>query len=149
MRGMVMEYIRNNGVKVIVQGNKVQYGEGKMKTNIIGANFIHGAIFSGYLSSFNGTFDDELIGIESGLGDIVNVTELPCSTFCGLLGLDVPPVTVTLTLYVFFVSVNAHVSAFVTLFSVIVLLFLSTLACIFISVHVIVALSALYPFFTV
>lgn len=67
-----MEYTRKNGKKVIVNGNKVQYGEGKMRKNIIGANFVHGAIHSGYLSSFNGSFDEELIGIESGLGDVVN-----------------------------------------------------------------------------
>ncbi len=67
-----MEYIRNNGTKVIVEGDKVQYEGGKIRKNPIGANFINGAIISGYLSSFNGSFEDELIGIESGLGDIVN-----------------------------------------------------------------------------
>lgn len=67
-----MEYIRNNGTKVIVEGDKMQYGEGIMRQNIIGANFTHGFIRGGYLSSFNGSFNDELIGIESGLGDIVN-----------------------------------------------------------------------------
>lgn len=67
-----MEYIRKNGTKVVVEGDTVQYEGGKQKKNIIGANFIHGAIYSGYLSSFNGSLTDELIGIESGLGDIVN-----------------------------------------------------------------------------
>ena len=67
-----MEYIRNNGTRVIVDGDNVQYGEGKMRKNIIGANFTNGIIHGGYLSSFNGSFDKELIGIETGLGDIVN-----------------------------------------------------------------------------
>lgn len=67
-----MEYIKKNGTKVIVEGDKIQYDEGKMKKNIIGPNFIHGVIQGGYLSSFNGSFNDELIGIESGLSDIVN-----------------------------------------------------------------------------
>lgn len=49
-----MEYIRKNGTKVIVVGDKVQYGEGKIRKNIIGANFTHGTIHGGYLSSFNG-----------------------------------------------------------------------------------------------
>lgn len=68
-----MEYIRKNGTKVIVEGDNVQYGESKMRKNIIGANFTHGMIHGGYLSSFNGSFSDESIGIETGLGDIVNV----------------------------------------------------------------------------
>ena len=67
-----MEYIRKNGTKVIVEGDNVQYGEGKIRKNIIGANFTHGTIHGGYLSSFNGTFSDESIGIETGLGDIIN-----------------------------------------------------------------------------
>lgn len=67
-----MEYIIKNGTKVIVEGDKVQYGESKMKKKIIGANFTHGVIHGGYLSSFNGSFSDESIGIESGIGDIVN-----------------------------------------------------------------------------
>ena len=66
-----MEYIRNNGTRVIVDGDNVQYGEGKMRKNIIGANFTNGIIHGGYLSSFNGSFNKELIGIETGL-DIVN-----------------------------------------------------------------------------
>lgn len=67
-----MEYIKKDGTKVIVEGDKVQYGENKFKKNIIGANFAHGTIFGGHLSSFNGFFTDELIGIESGIGDIIN-----------------------------------------------------------------------------
>jgi len=67
-----VEYIIKNGTKVIVEGDKVQYGESKMKKKIIGANFTHGVIHGGYLSSFNGSFSDESIGIESGIGDIVN-----------------------------------------------------------------------------
>lgn len=67
-----MEYIRKNGTKVIVEGDKVQYGEGIMRKNTIGANFTNGIILGGYLSSFNGSFNEELIGIESGLENIVN-----------------------------------------------------------------------------
>ena len=67
-----MEYIDENGTKIIVAGNKVQYGEGKMRENVIGANYTHGIRHGGYLSSFNGTFHNELIGIESGIGDIIN-----------------------------------------------------------------------------
>lgn len=67
-----MEYVSKNGTKVIVDGDKVQYGEGIMRKKIIGANFINGIVQGGYLSSFNGSFDKELIGIESGLGDVVN-----------------------------------------------------------------------------
>lgn len=67
-----MEYIDKYGTRVIVDGDKVQYGEGRMRQRIIGANFAHGIISGGYLSSFNGSFNEELIGIESGVGDIVN-----------------------------------------------------------------------------
>lgn len=67
-----MEYIRKNGTKVIVEGDKVQYGERVMRKNVIGANFTHGIIHGGYLSTFNGSFSDETIGIQTGLGDIVN-----------------------------------------------------------------------------
>ncbi len=67
-----MEYISKNGTKVIVEGDQVQYGENPIRKNIIGANFINGFIYGGYLSSFNGSFDEELIGIESGFGDIIN-----------------------------------------------------------------------------
>ncbi len=67
-----MEYIRNDGTKAIVDGNKVQYGNGAIRKQVIGANFTNGVIHGGYLSSFGGSFDDELIGLETGLGDIVN-----------------------------------------------------------------------------
>ena len=67
-----MEYIRNNGTKVIVDGDTAQYGNGVIRKQIIGANFTHGVIHGGYLSSFCDSFDDELICIETGLGDIVN-----------------------------------------------------------------------------
>ena len=67
-----MEYFREDGTKAIVEGDRVKYGEGIMRKNIIGANFIHGIIHGGRLSSFNSSFDEELIGIEMGLGDIVN-----------------------------------------------------------------------------
>lgn len=67
-----MEYVKSNGSTVIVEGNKIQDATGKIRENIIGVNFANGAIHGGYLSSFNESFDDELIGIESGMGDIVN-----------------------------------------------------------------------------
>ena len=53
-----MEYIRSNGTKVIVEGDKVQYGEGRMRRQIIGANFTNGIVHGGYLSSFNGYFNE-------------------------------------------------------------------------------------------
>ena len=67
-----MEYIDKSGIRVVVNGNKVQYGEGKIRERVIGANFVNGIVLGGYLSSFNGSFSDELIGIETGIGDIVN-----------------------------------------------------------------------------
>lgn len=67
-----MECTRKNGAKVIVDGDKVQSGNGTLRKCIIGANFTNGAIHGGYLSSFNGCFSDELIGIQLGFGDIVN-----------------------------------------------------------------------------
>ena len=67
-----MEYIRNNGTRIVVDGDKVQYGDGTMRRQKIGANFTNGIVHGGYLSSFNGSFNEELIGIETGLGDIVN-----------------------------------------------------------------------------
>lgn len=73
-RDKYMEYVGKNGKKVIVEGNQVQYGDGTVRKSIIGANFIHGMICGGYLSSFNGTFNEELIGIGNGIGDIFNAT---------------------------------------------------------------------------
>ncbi len=67
-----MEYIRKNGIKAIVEGDKVQYGEGKMVKKIIGANYTNGTSHGSYLSSFNGSFNEELINIQSGLEDIIN-----------------------------------------------------------------------------
>lgn len=67
-----MEYIRDDGTKIIVEGNKVKYGEGRIRENIIGANFTNGTVHGGCLSSFSDSFGEELIGIETGLGDIVN-----------------------------------------------------------------------------
>ena len=69
-----MEYITKEGVRVIVDGDKMQYGQDKMRKKIIGANFVNGGVFGGYLSSFNGPFNEELICIESGLGDHVDAT---------------------------------------------------------------------------
>lgn len=68
-----MEYTMKTGRKVIVEGDKVKYGDFRMQRRVIGANFTHGTTHGGYLSSFNGTFTDEEIGVQSGLGDIVNV----------------------------------------------------------------------------
>lgn len=67
-----LEYIKNNGTKIIVEGDEVQYEAGKRRKNIIGANFSNGVSHGGYLSSFNGLFSDEQIGIESGIGDVIN-----------------------------------------------------------------------------
>lgn len=67
-----MEYVRKNGTKVIVEGDNVQYGEGKFRKSKIGANFVNGIIIGGQLSSFNESFSEEIINIQSGLGDIVN-----------------------------------------------------------------------------
>ncbi len=70
-----MEYIGDFGIKVIVDGDKAQFenenGFGPIRKQVIGANFTNGVITGGYLSSFSGSFDDELIGIQSGLGNIV------------------------------------------------------------------------------
>lgn len=68
----LMEYIRNDGTIAIVEGDKVQYGNGIMRKNKIGSNFTNGIIRGGYLSSFNGSFEEELIAIETGLGDVVD-----------------------------------------------------------------------------
>ena len=43
-----------------------------MRKRKIGANFTNGIKLGGYLSSFNGSFTDELIGIETGISDIVD-----------------------------------------------------------------------------
>ena len=45
-----MEYLGSNGTRVIVDGDNVQYGDGKMRKKIIGANYINGCYLSGYLS---------------------------------------------------------------------------------------------------
>lgn len=66
-----MEYVQKDGTKVIVEGDKIQIGSGPVRENTIGANFIHGARYSGNLSSFNGSFSNEIIGIQSGFFDIV------------------------------------------------------------------------------
>ncbi len=67
-----MEYVRKDGTKVIVDGDKVQYGEHTVRKDVIGANFTNGVVHGGYLSSFNGRFSQESISIEMGIGDIVN-----------------------------------------------------------------------------
>lgn len=66
-----MEYKSSDGTKIIVEGDIMQYGELKPRKCIIGPNYTHGLCHAGYLSSFSGDFDDELIGIETGLADIV------------------------------------------------------------------------------
>ena len=68
-----MEYVTKSGMKVIVEGDKAQYGSNDiMMAQRIGANFTNGVVLGGYLSSFNDSFDQELISIETGIGDIVN-----------------------------------------------------------------------------
>jgi hypothetical protein len=67
-----MEYVGKQGTKVIVEGNKVQFDGGVKRKFKIGANFVNGIILGGYLSSFNDSFNEELIGIEFGIGDIID-----------------------------------------------------------------------------
>ena len=67
-----MEYIKENGTKVIIEGDKMQIADGPVRTKIIGTNYANGLVLGGYLSSFNKSFTNELIGIESGIGDIIN-----------------------------------------------------------------------------
>ncbi len=67
-----MEYMMTNGTKVIVEGDNAKYGEARMRRYIIGANYFNGSMSGGYLSSFNDSFNEELINIESGLGEVVN-----------------------------------------------------------------------------
>lgn len=67
-----MEYVRENGVKVIVDGDKVQFGNGVMRKSVIGANFVNGVLLGGYLSSFDGVFSDESINIQTGIGEHVD-----------------------------------------------------------------------------
>jgi len=67
-----MEYTKKDGTKVIVEGDMAKYGDGPMKKNKIGVNFVNGFIYSRMLSSFGGSFLDETISIESGLADFVD-----------------------------------------------------------------------------
>ena len=67
-----MEYIKKDGTKVIVEGDMAKYGDGPMKKNKIGANFVNGFVYSRTLSSFGGSFSNETISIESGLADSVD-----------------------------------------------------------------------------
>ena len=67
-----MEYLTNNRTKVIVDGDMVKYGELDPKRFKIGVNYNNGFSYGGYLSSFSGTFSDELIGIETGLEEIID-----------------------------------------------------------------------------
>ena len=66
-----MEYIVN-GEKIIVEGDTVIREDDKPRKRKIGPNYTHGVYHGGFLSSFNQSFTDEVIGIESGLGDIVS-----------------------------------------------------------------------------
>lgn len=61
-----MEYIKSDGSKVIIDGD-IQYINGLKQKRIIGANYANGAILGGYLSSFNGSFSNEDIGVETGV----------------------------------------------------------------------------------
>ena len=58
-----MEYIKKDGTKVIVEGDMAKYGDGPMKKNQIGANFVNGFVYSRTLSSFGGSFSNETISI--------------------------------------------------------------------------------------
>ena len=66
-----MEYKRSNGTKAIVEGDMVEYEGMRPRKQAIGVNYANGVSFGGYLSSFKDSFTEELIGIESGMGDIV------------------------------------------------------------------------------
>ena len=66
-----MEYLSSTGSKVTVIDDTIQYGDGKVRKQIIGPNFANGIVMGGYLSALNKPFTDERIGIETGMGDIV------------------------------------------------------------------------------
>ena len=92
---MIMEYLKNDGTKIIVDGNKVKFGSLPMEEKTIGANFVHGARYGGSLSSFNGSFSNELIGIENGfaiietrIGDIEDAYQLLKSKISKLDDID-------------------------------------------------------------
>ena len=46
-----MEYIKRDGTKVIVEGDMAKYGDGPMKKNKIGANFVNGFVLGRFLRS--------------------------------------------------------------------------------------------------
>ena len=66
-----MEYIKRNGDKVEVDGNSVTLVDGRLKKMPIGVNYLNGKIISGYLSSFDREFTDELISV--GTGIVLNI----------------------------------------------------------------------------
>ena len=66
-----MEYIVD-GIKIIVEGDK-QITNDRVFKRKIGANFVNGTYLGGYLSSFNESFENEVIGIQSGILDHINV----------------------------------------------------------------------------
>lgn len=67
-----MDYFRSDGSIVIVEGDKAKYPENIMRQYKIGANFTHGTSRGGYLSSFDRVFNEEIIGIQGGFGDVVD-----------------------------------------------------------------------------
>jgi hypothetical protein len=67
-----MEFIDKFGDKIIVNGDTIQLDNGMVLKCKIGANHINGMKVSRLLSSFNDSFSDEIINIQSGLGDNIN-----------------------------------------------------------------------------
>lgn len=56
---------------IIVKGDLQSTDNGKtFRRQTIGANYVNGARISGYLSSFDGSFTDEFIGVGYGIADI-------------------------------------------------------------------------------
>ena len=66
-----MEYVLADGRKVIVDKDIVTWPESRPRKQVIGANYTHGITHGGYLSSYSIPFTDELLQIQTGIGDIV------------------------------------------------------------------------------
>ncbi len=62
-----MKYIDQDGEPVIIEGDIIIKEGDIPRKRFIGANYTKGVFHGGFLSSFNGTFDQELISIESDL----------------------------------------------------------------------------------
>ena len=53
VRCVLMEYVSSSGTIITVKDDTIQYGDGKVRKQVIGPNHSNGVIFGGYLSSFN------------------------------------------------------------------------------------------------